>query len=115
MVFTVLGVLLLAVIIPTQIAYVKNAYPQPRFFPQYHRGTDDRAGIVLFASGLAQGGKPQSRRMRRPTLLARRRPAWSLTLGIVILYVIILHFIPYIPATMVSGSAHHSSMGSATS
>ena len=75
-VFTVLGVLLLAVIIPTQIAYVKNAYPQPRFFPNIIAGLMTVLGIVLFASGWRKG-KPQSRRMRRPIPSARRRPAWS--------------------------------------
>lgn len=51
-VFTVLGVLLLAVIIPTQIAYVKNAYPQPRFFPNIIAGLMTVLGIVLFGKRL---------------------------------------------------------------
>ena len=59
-VFTVLGVLLLAVIIPTQIAYVKNAYPQPRFFPNIIAGLMTVLGIVLFASGWRKGESPKA-------------------------------------------------------
>ena len=100
-VFTVLGVLLLAVIIPTQIAYVKNAYPQPRFFPNIIAGLMTVLGIVLFVSGWRKGKAPKQEDEETYSLGKKETPLVLLTLVIVILYVIILHFIPYIPATMV--------------
>ena len=74
--------------------------PQPPVLPQYHRGIDDRAGHRAVCQRLAQEAPKQED--ERPIPRQEGDPPQSfLTLGIVILYVIILHFIPYIPSTMV--------------
>ena len=106
-VFTVLGVLLLAVIIPTQIAYVKNAYPQPRFFPNIIAGLMTVLGIVLFASGWRKGKAPKQEDEETYSLGKKETRLVLLTLGIVILYVIILHPL-YSRHDGFPGRAHHS-------
>lgn len=58
-------------------------------------------GIVLFASGWRKGKAPKQEDEETYSLGKKETRLVLLTLGIVILYVIILHFIPYIPATMV--------------
>ena len=80
-VFTVLGVLLLAVIIPTQIAYVKNAYPQPRFFPNIIAGLMTVLGIVLFASGWRKGKAPKQEDEETYSLGKKETRLVLLTLG----------------------------------
>ena len=100
-VFTVLGILLLAVIIPSQIAYVKNAYPQPRFFPNLIAGLITVLGVVLFATGLRKGKQPDQEDGETYSLNLTEARMVLLTLVILGVYVAAMYVIPYIPATMI--------------
>jgi len=100
-VFAVFGVLLLAVIIPSQIAYVKNAYPQPRFFPNIIAGLITVLGVALFATGLHKGKKPDQEGGETYSLNFKEARLVLLTLVILGVYVAAMYVIPYLPATMI--------------
>lgn len=99
--FTVLGIVLLTVIIPSQIAHVEKAYPQPRFFPDIVAGLIAVLGVVLFLSGLRKERAGKQATEETYSLNKVEARMVLLTLGIVSLYVAALYFIPYIPATMI--------------
>ena len=98
--FTLLGIVLLAVIIPSQIAYVEGGYPQPRFFPNIIAGLMTVLGIALFVSGVRKDKQP-SPDDETYSLGKKEAQLVLLTLGIIIVYVVCLYFIPYIPTTMI--------------
>ena len=96
-----MGVLFLAVIIPTQIKYVEGGYPQPRFFPDLIAALTVVLGVSLFIQGLrkskkdAEGQEVYSFKWKEVRLVL-------ITLGIIILYIASMYFIPYLPATIVA-------------
>lgn len=99
--FAILGALCLVWIIPTQIKYIADAYPQPRFFPQIICALMTVLGISLFLTGLRKK-KANSDEQEVYTLEKKQAQLVLLTLGIIILYIISLYFVPYLPATIVA-------------
>lgn len=102
--FTVIGILCLTVIIPNQIKFVENAYPQPRFFPNLICALSTVLGIALFVGGLRKS-KANSDNQEEYTFRAHEVKLVLITLGIMILYVISMYFIPYLPATIIATGA----------
>ncbi len=92
--------LLLFVIIPAQIKHIPNASPSPRFFPQVIAGVLFVMGICLFVSGLKTNKKSADEVVF--SLSVKEARLVGLTLGVFVLYTVALHFIPYIPATIVA-------------
>ena len=99
--FTVVGIIFLAVIIPTQIKYVEGGYPQPRFFPDLISALTVVLGISLFIQGIRKH-KADSDNQEVYTFRWNEMRLVLLTLGVIILYVISMYFIPYLPATIVA-------------
>jgi hypothetical protein len=96
--FFVFGAVLLLFIIPSQIAYVQGAYPQPRFFPQVIACLFMILGVALFVGGWRKKG---SANQETYSFQWKELRLVLLTLGIVALYVLLLNWIPYIPATII--------------
>ena len=98
--FAVLGLLLLLVIIPSQIAYVEGGYPQPRFFPNIIA-----ALITVLGAALAIGGfrKVKANKEDQEVYSVEKKQLLLvlITLGVLIVYVASMYFIPYLPATIV--------------
>ncbi|MBR6231239.1 MAG: tripartite tricarboxylate transporter TctB family protein [Lachnospiraceae bacterium] len=99
--FTVFGILLLAVIIPSQIKYVDGGYPQPRFFPDLISGIILVLGISLCIQGIRKK-KKDSEDQETYSFKWKETRLVLITLGIIILYVASMYFIPYLPATIVA-------------
>jgi hypothetical protein len=97
-VFFLLGLLLLFVIIPWQIKDVGADFPTPRSFPNIIAGCMSVLGVFLFLSGYRKIGKPD---LKLYTLSRKEARLVSITLGLLILYVLSLGFLPYIPSTVV--------------
>jgi hypothetical protein len=96
-VFICLGLVLLFVIIPWQIKDVGADFPTPRSFPNIIAGCLSILGILLFLSGFRKIGKED---LKIYTLSKKEARLVSISLGLLILYVIGLSFLPYIPVTM---------------
>lgn len=101
--FVVLGVLLIAVILPWQISKVDTDwYNRPRFFPYVISGLMVLLGGLLFWSGVRkkdmEGQETYS--INRDGLLSV-----IITLLLICVYVGALNFIPYLPCTMVALAA----------
>ncbi len=99
--FTVFGILLLALIIPSQIKYVEGGYPQPRFFPDLISAIGVVLGISLLIQGIRKTRK-DSEDQETYTFKWKETRLVLITLGIIILYVASMYFIPYLPATIVA-------------
>lgn len=98
--FTVLGILFLAVIIPAQIKYVEGAYPQPRFFPNLICALMSVLGISLLAGGLKKK-KVDANDQEVYSLTWQEGKLVLVTLGVLIVYIFSMKWIPYLPATIV--------------
>ena len=102
--FTVMGVLFLTLIIPNQIKYVEGAYPQPRFFPNLICALQTVLGIALAVGGYRKH-KAKKEGQEEYTFKWKEVRLVLITLGILILYVVSLEFVPYLPATIVATGA----------
>ena len=101
--FFVLGVLLVFLIIPGQIRLVDGASPQPRFFPSLIAGLMGVLGVVLFAGGLRKMKTVKEEDQSVTfSLQFKELLLVVLTLVIMALYVVLLNFVPYMPATMIA-------------
>lgn len=98
--FTVLGILFLAWIIPTQIKYVDGAFPQPRFFPNLICALMTVLGVYLAFTGRKKQ-KKNSDNQEVYSLTWKEGRLVLITLGILMAYVGLLYFVPYLPATIV--------------
>ncbi len=98
--FAVLGILFLALIIPAQIKYVEGAYPQPRFFPSLICALLCVLGLSLLIGGIRKH-KSQSDNQEVYSLTWKEGKLVLITLGILIVYVLAMEFIPYLPATII--------------
>ena len=101
-IFVVLGILLLVVVIPTQIKYVDGAYPQPRFFPQLISSLLIVLGIALSAGGIKKKKKMPEDEQETYNFKWKVVRLVLFTLLILVVYVALLNFIPYLPATMIA-------------
>ena len=99
--FAVVGALFLTVVIPTQIKYVDGAYPQPRFFPDLISALTVVLGIALFVGGLRKA-KADREDQETYTFKWNEARLVLITLGILIVYIASMYFIPYLPATVVA-------------
>lgn len=99
--FAVVGAIFLAVIIPTQIKYVEGGYPQPRFFPDLISALTVVLGIALFIQGYRKH-KANKENQEVYTFKWHETRLVLITLGIIIAYVACMHFVPYLPATIVA-------------
>ena len=99
--FTVFGILLLTLIIPSQIKYVEGGYPQPRFFPDLISAIGMVLGIALLIQGIRKARK-DSEDQETYSFKWKETRLVLITLGIIILYVVSMYFIPYLPATIVA-------------
>ena len=102
--FTVVGILFLVLIIPTQIKYVEGAFPQPRFFPNLICALMTVLGICLFTGGLKKK-KADREDQEVYSLTWREAKLVLITLGILAVYVFALKWVPYLPATIVATGA----------
>lgn len=101
--FAVLGLLLFFLIIPAQIAEVKtNWYNAPRFFPYVISGLMVFLGVLLFV-----GGFRKKNMENQETYGITKNGVFSVvvTLLLIGLYVGSLHFLPYLPCTIVALAA----------
>lgn len=98
------GLLLAFLIIPTQINVVGKAqwYNQPRFFPYVISGIFVLMGVLLFLSGIKKGKKVADQDQETYEFSLRGTKMVLITLGLIILYVACLSFLPYIPCTIVA-------------
>lgn len=96
--FIVFALVLFFVIIPTQIKYIPNANPSPRFFPKIIAIMLFGLGTSLLVSGIRGKDKPDQPVVF--SLSAKEAKLVGLTMGVLLLYTIVLNFIPYIPATI---------------
>lgn len=101
-IFVVLGVLLLAVVIPTQIKYVDGAYPQPRFFPQVISSLLVVLGIALSAGGFVKKKKMTDEEQETYSFRFKEVRLVLFTMLVLVVYVALLSVIPYLPATMIA-------------
>ena len=102
-VFFVLGLVLIVLIIPWQIAAVDtNWYNTPRFFPYVVSGLMVLLGALLFFSGLRKKTMED-----QETYGVTKNGLLSVifTLLLICIYVGALHFIPYLPCTIVALAA----------
>ena len=99
--FVILGAVLLAVIIPSQIAYVKDAFPQPRFFPNVISGLMVILGIALAVSGY-RTMKADKEGQEVYTFIPHEVKLVVITLIIIFAYVLLLNWLPYLPCTIVT-------------
>lgn len=99
----VFGLLLAFLIIPTQINVVGKAqwYNQPRFFPYVISGIFVLMGVLLFLSGIKKK-KMADKDQETYEFSLRGTKMVLITLGLIILYVGCLGFLPYIPCTIVA-------------
>ena len=100
--FSLFGVLLLTVIIPTQIKYVNGAYPQPRFFPQVIAALIVVLGIALFVGGIRKIKSMKEEDQEVYTFRWNEVRLVMFTLVVMMIYVAVLSFISYLPATMIA-------------
>ncbi len=98
--FTVLGILCLTLIIPSQIKYIEEAYPQPRFFPNVICALMTVLGIALGIGGYRKV-KTNKEGQEEYAFMPKEVRLVLITLGILALYVLSLEIIPYLPATIV--------------
>lgn len=98
--FVVLGVLMIVAIIPWQIAAVDTDwYNQPRFFPYVVCGLMVILGVLLFLSGV------RKQHMEDQEVYSVSRSGFMsvvFTMFLLCIYVGALHFIPYLPCTIVA-------------
>ena len=102
-IFYVLGLVLIILIIPWQIAAVDtNWYNTPRFFPYLISGLMVFLGALLFVSGCRK-----KKLEEQETYGATKNGLLSVavTLLLICIYVGALHFIPYLPCTIVALAA----------
>lgn len=99
--FAAVGILFLAVIIPAQIKYIDGAYPQPRFFPQVICSLMTVLGVALLIGGVRKK-KENSDDQEVYSFKKKEMTLVLITLGIIIVYVLSMNFIPYLPATIVA-------------
>lgn len=99
--FAVMGILFLAVIIPTQIKYVDGGYPQPRFFPDLISALTVVLGISLCIQGIRKS-KADSEGQEVYSFKWKESRLVLITLGILIVYIASMYIIPYLPATIVA-------------
>jgi hypothetical protein len=100
-VFAVLGVVLLAVVIPWQIKSVSYdiVFNSPRFFPDLISALFIVLGVIMFISGRRKIGTSN-----QETYSLEKKEALLvlLTLATMVVYTILLYFLPYIPVTIVT-------------
>lgn len=96
--FFVLGVLLITLIIPWQIAKVQTDwYNSPRFFPYAVSGLMVVLGALLFVSGVR---KKKLEDQEIYSFTKKGVLSVVVTLGVIAIYVVLLSFLPYIPCTI---------------
>lgn len=107
-VFVLFSLILALIIIPAQIKPVKAPwYNSPKLFPYVIAGL-----IFCFGAVLAVTGTRKARKSRREEPEAQESETYSITgqearlvlitLGVVVIYVLAMGFLPYIPCTMVT-------------
>lgn len=99
--FAVLGVLCLVWIIPTQIKYVENAYPQPRFFPDVIAALTVVLGAWLCIGGVRKH-KANKEGQEVYTFKWNEVRLVLITLGVLVVYILLMNWVPYLPATIVA-------------
>ena len=99
--FTIIGILTLVWIIPTQIKYVDGAYPQPRFFPDLVAALTVVLGAALCIGGIRKH-KANQENQEAYTFKWHEVRLVLITLGVLVLYIASMYFIPYLPATIVA-------------
>ncbi len=99
----VFGLVLAFLIIPAQISVASKTewYNQPRFFPYVISGIFVLMGILLFISGCRKAKLAKPDQEEDYSFSAQGTKMVLITLGIMILYVSCLSFLPYIPCTIV--------------
>lgn len=98
--FCILGVLLILVIIPWQIKAVDTDwFNTPRFFPYLISGLMVLLGVLLLISGIKKKDMEG-----QETYSVTKNGLFSvvITLLMICIYVGALHFIPYLPCTIVA-------------
>lgn len=101
--FAALGILLILFIIPTQIAAVKTDwYNAPRFFPYVISGLMVLLGVLLCVEGFRK-----KKAEDQETYEFTKNGVFSVivTLLLIGIYVGALHFLPYLPCTIVALAA----------
>lgn len=98
LVFTCIGILLFLVVIPWQIKDVGADFPTPRTFPNFIALATAGLGVVLFLTGRKKKGKPD---LKHYSLSKKEARLVGITVGLMLLYIFSLYYIPYIPATIV--------------
>ena len=100
-VFAIVGVICAVVIIPWQIKAVEYdiIFNSPRFFPTLISVLFVVLGIVMFLSGRK---KRNAKDQETYSLEKQEAKLVLLTLGTMVVYTILLYFLPYIPVTMVT-------------
>lgn len=101
--FVVLGILLIVAIIPWQVAVVDTDwYNAPRFFPYVIAGLMVLLGALLFFSGVRKKNVED-----QETYSVTKHGILSVvvTLLLIGIYVGALHFLPYLPCTIVALAA----------
>jgi putative tricarboxylic transport membrane protein len=93
-----LGILLFFIIIPWQVVDVGVELPTPRTFPRFIAAGITVLGIALFVNGRKKVGQTGLKVYSLSKVEAR---LVGITMGLLIIYVISLHFLPYIPITIV--------------
>lgn len=98
-VFAVLGVVLIAVVIPWQIKDVPYdiIFNSPRFFPSLISALLAILGVVMFIQGWRKRGKEDQEAY---VLEKREAILVALTLGVMAAYTALLYILPYIPVTI---------------
>lgn len=98
--FVVLGILLVVAIIPWQIAAVETEwYNAPRFFPYVISGLMILLGVLLSWSGAK---KKNMEGQETYSISKNGLMSVVVTLLLICIYVGALHFIPYLPCTIVA-------------
>jgi len=100
-VFAVLGVLFAAVIIPWQIKAVKcdMLFNSPRFFPEAIAVLFIVLGACMFVFGRK---KKDAADQETYSLGKKEAKLVLLTLGVMVVYTVLLYFLPYVPVTIVT-------------
>ncbi len=98
--FIAFAVVLLILIIPTQIQHVPGASPSPRFFPRILAVLLGALGTSLLVTGIKDKDKPDQAVV--VSLDAKEAKLVALTIGVLMLYTVLLYFLPYIPATVLA-------------
>ena len=99
--FTIIGILTLVWIIPTQIKAVEDSFPSPRFFPDLVAALTVVLGAALCIGGVHKFHADDADQ-EVYTFKWHELRLVLITLGVLALYIASMYFIPYLPATIVA-------------